>query len=236
MSNTNPIPNSDNNQDPNLTPNAPDYGQPAPNQPAYGPPYGQSAPEQPYGQPQPGYGQGYPQEFQQQDYGQQGYQQQGYPQQGYQQQGYQQQPYGAYPAASQAYQSGYTVPPPPQGKPLLGQIGLALVVVCGILCIVTAAIFGHTIGGFMAANGGPAAMQQHSNDAELIALTQQLGGWSLVAQAASFAGLAGWIVSIVAFVKRAGRTLALWGIILGIAAPILATITLIVVIMPYAAA
>lgn len=228
---SNVTPSSGNNQDPNLAPPTPSYGQPAPEPPTYG----QVAPEQqPYGQPQPGgYGQGYPQP-QQPEYGQQGYPQQP----GYGQQGYPQQPYGAYPAPQpgypQAYQRDYAVPPEPQRGPLLGQIGLGLVVVCGILFIIAAAIFGHAIGQYMVANGGPAAMQTPKpTDPALIELTQQLGGWSMVGQAASFAGLAGWIVSIVAFVKRAGRTLALWGIILGAAAPILAMITFGIVFVQY---
>jgi len=45
--------------------------------------------------------------------------------------------------------------------------------------------------------------------------------WTVV-QLACLAGLAGWIVSIVATATRRGRVAGIWGIVLGIVAPIAA--------------
>lgn len=206
-------------------------------------PYAQQGQAQ--GQPQPGYGQSYGAPDQQ-GYQQQGYQQQGYPQQDqgyaqqYGQQGYPQQQQQGYP---QGYgqQPGYPAQQYPQGgygqapkrSNTLGLVGLGLVAVCTVLLVVASAIIGRAAGEFVVVNGPEALANANTSDPLVIAFAQQIQGWANALQAAVVGGLAGWIVSIVAFVKRAGRPLALGGILLGIAAPIIGLITFVVVMMPY---
>ena len=225
--------------DPQQPYGAPTQGYPDPNQPYAAPaqsypgssqPYGAPTqaypdPNQPYGAPAQSYQQepyyAYPPQdpntgYAAPTYGQPGYGQ-GYPlQQGYPQQ--------SYPPAE---------PARPQANATLGLIGLAGVVIFAIILVVTSAMMGHSIGEFVQLNGVEVLENPDSTSPEFLALAQSIQGVSMLSTFSVFAGLVAWITSIVAFVRRAGRGYALGGILLGIAAPIIAIITIVVVLVPY---
>lgn len=202
-------------------------------------------PQQEYGQQ--GYGQqGYPQQgYDQQGYPQQGYGQQGYPQQGYGQQGYGQQgyPQHGYPQqyAQQGYgypQQGYAQggwpeePAPSTSSPMLGRIALGIVAAMTVLIAVVGWQFGAAFGNLILDIGVDAASTMSPNDPAVEQFAVDMSGWTLAGMVASFGGLAGWIMAIVAFVRRSARPLALFGIILGVLAPIVAFILMVLGMMP----
>ena len=219
--------------------------QPYPSQPPTQPGYGQ----QPY-DPQ-AYSQ---QPYDPQAYPQQGYDPQAYPQQGYAQPGYGQQAYAqppadpsGYPAAGYA-QPGYGQPgayaqagwdqqaysaEPAKRSSLLGTIALAVVAIAALIVVVLGYQFGAMFGGLVGQIGLEATAELDPTDPRVAALGEQLGLWSLGITFATAIGAAAWITGIVAFVKRMGRTPALWAIILGVLAPIAGFIAMVVAIMPY---
>lgn len=201
---------------------------------------------------QPGYGQQYPQQSydygQQQGYaGQQGYgQQQAYGQQqypGYPQQAYPQSAPSAqdagYPPAWSANQSPYATynqpwkAEPTQRGPLLGMLALGLVALMTILVCVAGYQFGDGTGQLARVIGMDAASEMDSNNPYVQQFQAQMTPTFLLGVFATLGGLAGWVLSIVAFVRRAGRGFALAGIILGVLAPMIAFVILIVAMMPY---
>lgn len=206
---------------------APPQGYPDPNQP-YGTPT-QSYPDQPYGsQPYGGPAQGYSYGYGAQE------PQSGYPGQsydgGYAPQTYPQQSYApTYP--------GQSYPPVgsthPENKPTLGIIGFAGVAVFTVVLVVTSALMGHAIGAFVQTNGIEVLENADSTNPLFVALAQSIQGVSYLATFSVFAGIAAWITSIVAFARRAGRKYAVGGILLGIAAPIIAILTIGFVLAPY---
>lgn len=199
-----------------------DYGQ----QQYQAPQYGQQPPAQdPYAPPQ--YGQQPPQQYGQQAYGypqqpQQHYEQQAYPAQQYQQQ---------YPPA---YQQQW-----PQEQPqsnTLGLVGFGIVALCTVVVAVVGYLMGGQMGQFMLDYGIESMQNPDPNDPLMIAFSQQIGGLGTAGMLATVAGIAGWIVSIIATAKRRGRTFGIWGIILGIAAPIIGFIAFFIAMMPAAQA
>ncbi|WP_282006418.1 hypothetical protein [Propioniciclava sinopodophylli] len=195
----------------------------------HAPQYGQ----QPYGAPQygqpPAHDASYPQ---QQAYGQQPSGQQAYGQQQYSAypQGQQAAPYGQYP---QGYQQQWPAEPQPQSK-TLGLIGLGIVAVCTIILAVVGYNVGAQVGQFMLDYGIDAMQNPDPNDPMVIALGQQVAGSTTAGIFATLAGIAGWIVSIIAVSRRRGRTFGIGGIILGILAPIVGFIAFAVGLMPAA--
>lgn len=195
----------------------PDYGQTPPPGQSYGYPPQQGQP-QPYGQqPQP---YAYPS---QQAPGQQyGYQPQD-PSQQYGQpvQSYASTPMGAYAA------------PAAKRSPALGIIALLVVAVCGVVFSVVLFRLGVVVGQLMVnTNIDP------SNQAELQqAVMNQLGGgvWTLAVNASGFIGFLGWILSIVAVATKRGRAAGVFGIVLGVLAPIIGFVMMIVAMMPFLA-
>ena len=198
---------------------------------------------QQYGQQQP-YGQ---QQFDPQQYGQQPYgqQQQPYGQQQYQQQPYGQQPYGQQPYGAQPYpypqqpqgwdQQGYPPAKPVDGAPTLGIVGLVVVAVPALLVMWAAWRFGVASGQMALITGlqpGMTPADFDTNDPQILALMNSLSPAMTALSFGMMAGLAGWIMSIVAFTQRKGRTFALWGIILGVAAPVLALIMAAIGMLP----
>ena len=223
----------------------PPYGQPQASQAPTPPAYGQQGYEQqpPYGQQQYGqapYGQ---QQYGQAPYGQQQYGQAPYGQQQYGQAPYGQQQYGQPPYGQQQYyapypQGGQQPSWPQEQQPrsnTLGMVGLGIVAVCAIVLTVVAYLMGQQMGQFMVDYGvDPATMQNPDpTDPMVIAFAQQLQGLYGAGIAATLIGIAGWIASIVAVVQRKGRTYGTWGIIVGVAAPVIAFFALVAGMMPF---
>ena len=50
-----------------------------------------------------------------------------------------------------------------------------------------------------------------------------------------FGGIAGWVTGIVATATRRGRSYGVWSIILGVLAPFIGILALVLALMPYAA-
>ena len=190
----------------------PGYGQ----TPPPGPPYGyppQQGPNQPYGQPQPApnpYGQanqpyGQSPQAPNRPYGQSPQA----PNQPYGQsvQGYASTPTGAYGT------------PPEKKSPILGIIGLALVVICGI--VLTASLW--RMGGLLGQLAVDGTVDVTSQEQLQSAVLDQLGGvWAILVSGSGILGFAGWIVGIVAVATKRGRALGVVTIILGVLAPIAA--------------
>ncbi|MFV0405234.1 MAG: hypothetical protein ACK5LN_00150 [Propioniciclava sp.] len=229
----------------------PSYGQQSYEAPTYGqqPGYGQQAyDQQAYSQPDTS--QGYdPQHYQQPGYGQQAYDQSAYSQGGHYPNAYTQQPgYPAQPsvdpagyAQSGAWQQPSTASPygapadPARRSPLLGQLGFGIVAIMTLILTVISYQIGAHIGAFFLENGLDASTRG-PDDPAMIALSEQLTGQSAAGVLVSILGTAGWVVSIVAMVRRAGRSWGLWGVILGILAPIISFIAIMVGMWPAFAA
>ena len=207
------------------------YGQ----QPAT-PSYGQQPATSPSGQPQP-YGQqptapSYGQQFTTPSYGppQQYGQPQpygGYPTQQAPGQAYGQPVQGFAPTAMEAYGAA---PAPAKRSSVLGALGLALVVICGVVLGGSLWHIGTVVGQLIA--GGSI---DPSNQTELQqAVLSQLGGiWTLLVDGSGLLGFIGWILGIVAVATRRGRGLGVVTIILGVLAPIVAFVLMIVALAPY---
>lgn len=251
MSDQNPTP------DPERRDPAPDAAAPSPegtqgaSDSSYAPPqyggssaaYGQQAYEAPRYQQQ--YDQ---QQYDQQAYGQQQYgQQQGYPQQPYgqpqyEQQAYGQQAYGQQPYPAQPYQQQYPSPyqqqwPAEQAQPqsnTMGMVGLGIVAVCALALAIVSYIIGSAMGQLMLDYGIDAMQNPDPNDTMMIELTQRVQGPSTIGMLATVAGIAGWIVSIIATSRRRGRSFGIWGIVLGILAPIIAILAFMAGMWPAA--
>lgn len=154
------------------------------------------------------------------------YDQQSQPQHG-------QQPYGGQQAYGQY--GGMYSPAPERKSSTLGFIGLGLVVVCAVAVIGSAAMIGSAFGDLMTSLGVDAQnidQRTLANDPRFIEFMNQTEMLWLVVQVASFLGLAGWIVSIVATATKRGRAAGVWGIILGVLAPVIALIIGIATMWP----
>jgi len=208
----------------------PGYGQtPPPGQP-YGYPPQQPA-TQPYGQP--------PQQPATQPYGQPPQQAQpfayppqqppaqpySYPTQQAPTQPYGQPVQGFAPTPMAAYGA-----PPAKRSPILGIIGLALVVICGIVLTVGLWRMGGLLGQ-LAVNG---TVEINSQAQLQEAVYGQLGGvWALLVNGSGLLGFAGWILGIVAVATKRGRVLGVVTIILGVLAPIAAVVAMFAAMAPY---
>lgn len=165
--------------------------------------------QQPYGQPSAGqqpYGQPTP--------GQQPYGQQGYGQQGYGQPGMYSSPQAERPAT-------------------LGYIGLGLVVLCAIALVVATVVIGNGFSEVLVQLGPEIEQlseEQLANHPVMLQWAAESAGMMLLAQGAVVVGLAGWIISIVATATKRGRKPGIWGIILGVLAPIVAIVVLMVTV------
>lgn len=202
------------------------YQSPAPTQPyaASGyqsqPPYG-AQPQPPYGaEPQPPYGTHSP--YAPQNAYPAGY---GAPGQAMQQP---QNPYGYVPGQ---FPPGYG--PAPERSGLLGWIGLAMVTVAGVAAAVMGRLFGGIAGQFVELQqqlGSGTTLD--ANDPRVQQIIQQ-NGWMGFGTPVFLLGLAGFVVSIVAFATRRGRKPAVWGLILGVVLPVLSFALVVMAIMPY---
>ena len=206
----------------------PAYGHEQAQQQYQAPQYGQQAYEQPYaqqqyGQPQQQYGQPQQQPYGQQQYGQQG----GYGQQ------YPAQPYGQQYQPAEYQPQWPSEPEPPQSK-TLGLIGLAVVAICTLVVAIAGYLVGAGMGQFMLDYGIDSMQNPDPNDPMLIAFGQQLQGPFTAITFGTLAGIVGWIVSIIAVSRRRGRTFGIWGIVLGILAPIIGVIAMMVGMWPAA--
>ena len=187
------------------------YGQPQ--QPATQP-YGQQPAAQPYGQQPAAQPYGQPQQPTAQPYA---YPSQQAPTQPYGQpvQGFAPTPMGAY---------GSTAAPVKRSS-ILGIIGLALVVICGVILSVYLYKIGAVAGPY-AQNGTldtttqPQLVQDVMN--QMGTILPLLGSLSVAG------GLIGWIIGIVATATKRGRGFGVTAIILGVLAPILAFVAMFV--------
>lgn len=211
------------------------------------PPAEAGQPPQAYPPPnQAGYGQpGYsPQGYAQQPYPQQAYpQQQGYGQYppGYPQQGHPQQTpqdpaqfaaWAANPSPYAAYdQAAGTAKP--QRSPVMGIVALVIVAVATLLVSVGAWQTGDAAGQLVALIGPDAAGRMDPSNPYVQQFEQQLSPWIALGLFASLIGVAGWVLSIVAFSQRAGRGYGLAGIILGILAPVIAFAAMVMAMLPH---
>lgn len=167
-----------------------------------------------------GYGQQPPQGYPSQTPGQgaQGYGQQGYSQQNYTQQA----PYGGY-GGGMYQQAG------PEERPAtLGLIAMSVVVIAGVVLAVLAWMMGQQIGElFATTNLDPQAVDpdELANDPRFREwLTRAGTQWNIVTFSV-LAGIVGWVLSIVATATRRGRGFGIAGIIVGVAAPLIAFAT-----------
>lgn len=199
------------------TPTPPPYQQPG---------YGQTAPQpqaNPYGQPAAN---AYPPQ-QQNPYGAQN----PYPQAPAGQYG--QQP-GAYPPG---YPAGYGQPayPVPTETPRSGTLGIAALVIVGV-CAAIITVVGWSLGAGMGqlflelGISDPNTLNQ--DDPRLIAWATQMQPWFTALTVVSVAGFCGWILGIVAVAQRRGKAFGIWAIVLGILAPIVSFIAMILGMMP----
>ena len=176
-------------------------------------PYGQSDPHSPYGQ-QGGYPGAQP------GWGQQG----GYPQSGYGQPGYGT-PQQAYAAGQPGAPYGQ---PAPARSPLVGMIGLGVVVICGIVFCWMMWRMGALMVPILATTG--TVDQQEATEL----LMQQLGAnGMLMLNVSVYGGIGGWVTGIVAAASKRGRAYGVWAIILGVLAPIIGVVMMVAALMPY---
>ncbi len=202
-------------------------------------PQGQYPDQGPYPQ------QGYPQSYDPSAYSQEGQYPQsgqyvppgqyppGYPQAGYDPHAYPQAAYGQHPAYPAQPQWDPT--PPPENK-TPGLVGLLIVAVSTVVLAVAMYLLGGQFGAFAVDYGIDATTNPDPSDPAIIALSQAVSGMSVLATIATVVGVIGWVVSIVATVRRSGRRFGIWGIVLGIVAPLLGVATLIAGMWPYVAA
>jgi len=146
-------------------------------------------------------------------------------------------PPAAYPAppgapAWQAPAPGYPAMAPPLTaadldartvvrSPILGIIGLVLVVVCGVVYFLNSLTLYREIFAIVGPSTatGPGAIASLTPD-QLSQLEASAAGPLTGVVAASVGGLVGWIVSIVATARNSGRAAGIIGIVLGSLAPL----------------
>jgi hypothetical protein len=122
----------------------------------------------------------------------------------------------------------------PKQSPLLGIVGLGIVVVATIVWVIAwSSVFGQLFDAM-----GPAAFADpDSLDVEAIsAELQQTGVAGLgVVFPTMLVGIGGWIVSIIATVRKKGRPFGIIGIVLGVIAPFTGFIAMMAAMAPYVA-
>ena len=119
-----------------------------------------------------------------------------------------------YPGASS---SGPVVP----RSNVLGLLGLGLVVVGAVVAIPSLLVLAESAAAY-ALEHGLGEANSSINDPKVQAWMATVPGWVLAVQGACVAGLLGWIVSVIAVVKRSGRAFAWLGILLGLVTPFVA--------------
>ncbi|MDO5534761.1 MAG: DUF308 domain-containing protein [Propionibacteriaceae bacterium] len=189
---------------------------------------------QQYGQPQ--YGQ---EQYGQQQYGNQQYADgqygQQYPPPAYgqqQQQQYGQQNYPQDQYAPYTYQQQW--PAEPERSKTLGVVGLGIVAVCTVVFVVVGYLLGQAFGQLILDYGIEALENPDPSDPLMISFAQSVEGLTMAGAAATLTGIAGWIVSIIATARRQGRRFAIWGIIIGVLAPIIGMIAMVAGMLPAA--
>lgn len=103
----------------------------------------------------------------------------------------------------------------------LGLLGLGLVVVGAVVAIPSLLVLAESAAAY-ALEHGLGEANSSINDPKVQAWMATVPGWVLAVQGACVAGLLGWIVSVIAVVKRSGRAFGWIGILLGLATPFLA--------------
>ena len=182
------------------------------------PRYDQQPPQAQGGYAPPAYGHEQArQQYQAPQYGQQAYEQ----------------PYGQQYQPAEYQPQWPSEPEPPQSK-TLGLIGLAVVAICTLVVAIAGYLVGAGMGQFMLDYGIDSMQNPDPNDPMLIAFGQQLQGPFTAITFGTLAGIVGWIVSIIAVSRRRGRTFGIWGIILGILAPMIGVIAMMVGMWPAA--
>lgn len=167
-------------------------------------------PNQPSGQPQhPPYG---PPSYGQPSYGPPSY---GEPSNS-------QSPYGS-PSGYGPSGGMYAPQPEVPKSATLGIVGLVIVVVAAIaLCVLTVQVsqsFTQVMVDLIRRGSDPDLIQ---TDPAFQRFVESVTGQTGLIMLASAVGLGGWIVSILAVVQRKGRSFGIWGIVLGVLAPIVA--------------
>ncbi|MFT4218224.1 MAG: hypothetical protein QM619_13715 [Micropruina sp.] len=199
----------------------------------YQPPYnlpGDSQPQPQVQPPQYGYGQptgGYGQQTGQGGWNPQGgYGDGAQPGAGWSQQ-------GGYPPAPQAYQQAQVGPYGQSQRqsrsPLLGMIALGGVVVCTVVFSWLMWRLGVMFGPIALRAGG--SVSQEELTAMLMDQLGASGAWAL--NVAAYGGVAFWITGIVATATRRGRAYGVWTIILGVLAPVIGVVAMVLAMMPY---
>jgi hypothetical protein len=114
----------------------------------------------------------------------------------------------------------------------LGILGLALVVICGVILSVAMFRIGALVGQVVT-NGNI----DPTNQAELQqAVMAQMGGgavWGMLINGCTLAGFVGWVLGIVATATKRGRAFGIFAIVLGVLAPVIAIVMVVVALLPY---
>lgn len=152
-------------------------------------------------------------------------------QQPYQLKPYDPQPYPPYPVSGG---QGMYAPVPQERPGTLGLVGVGLVGVSALVLMVLAWILGGDLADLVVDVGGDRTVSQGTvtSDPRFEQyIATSMVQWTVV-QLACLAGLVGWVISIVATASRRGRAAGIWGIVLGIIAPIAAFIVFVVAMVP----
>lgn len=139
------------------------------------------------------------------------------------------------PPAQGAY--GYAPAPVGYGQPaarsgVLGWIGLLMVTLAGVTITVMGYLMGGIAGKVVELQQSLGTTTMDTNDPRVQQIVTD-NPWMMLSTPAFLVGLAGFVISIVAFATRRGRKPGLWGILLGIAFPILSVVVMVMVMMPY---
>lgn len=149
-------------------------------------------------------------------------------------------PYAQPPAAYAPGVSPYA-PPVPARSPLPGRIGLGIVVLSMVVATVAAWIVGVGYGqlfvqlvesGRITAGSSQLDSQTLQRDPLFQQFVANNTAPITAMSMASWLGIAGWITSIVAVARRTGRTPGIWGIVLGILAPVALIAAMVLAALP----
>ena len=118
----------------------------------------------------------------------------------------------------------------------LGLVGFGLVALCTVVLAIVGYLLGQSTGQFMADYGMDPNAMPDTTDPMVIAFGQSISGLSWALTGSVLFGIVGWIISIVATSRRQGRSFGIWGIVLGIAAPVIGFIAMVMGMWPFVAA
>ncbi len=143
-------------------------------------------------------------------------------------------PYGQ-PMAN-PYAQAYQASPK---SPMLGRIALAFVLVAGVIGSAISYVLGSGLGQLLAELGLDAATAAGAdavaNNPAFLAFAENNAGLANGLATASFVGFVAWVTAIVASATRRGRTAGVWGIVLGVLAPIVMFIAAMAGMWPFIA-